>query len=241
MLLFIRGRLRPELSNPVSRVTQAIYLPVLRLCLRFPKTTVLLNLVFLALTFPLAFKLGSRFMPPLFEGASLYMPTALPESRSARRRSCCSSRTRFFAPSPRWQACSAPSAGPTARPTMLPLDMYDTTVMLKPRGEWRPGMTYEKLIPEMDAKLQFPGLTNTWTMPIENRLDMELTGIEDAGGHQNSRPEPGRHRGPGRARSTDSRGDAGNEVGLCRARRARILHQRGREPGGSGALWIDRG
>jgi Cu(I)/Ag(I) efflux system membrane protein CusA/SilA len=59
-----------------------------------------------------------------------------------------------------------------------PLDMYDTTVMLKPRGEWRPGMTYEKLISEMDAKLQFPGLTNTWTMPIENRLDMELTGIK---------------------------------------------------------------
>ncbi len=78
MLLFIRGRLRPESSNPISRVTQAIYLPVLRLCLRFPKTTVLLNLVFLALTFPLAFKLGSQFMPPLFEGASLYMPTALP-------------------------------------------------------------------------------------------------------------------------------------------------------------------
>src|SRR6202011_2983724 len=69
MILFIRGRLRPESSNPVSRVTQALYLPVLRLCLRFPKTTVLLNLVFLSLTFPLAFKLGSQFMPPLFEGA----------------------------------------------------------------------------------------------------------------------------------------------------------------------------
>ncbi len=78
MLLFIRGRLRPESSNPVSRVTQALYLPVLRLCLRFPKTTVLLNLIFLAATAPLAFTLGSQFMPPLFEGGSLYMPTALP-------------------------------------------------------------------------------------------------------------------------------------------------------------------
>jgi copper/silver efflux system protein len=78
MLLFIRGRLWPESSNPVSRVTQALYLPVLKLCLRFPKTTVLLNLVFLAMTAPLALKLGSQFMPPLFEGASLYMPTALP-------------------------------------------------------------------------------------------------------------------------------------------------------------------
>src|SRR5262249_6650420 len=78
MLLFIRGRLRPESSNPVSRVTQALYLPVLKLCLRFPKTTVVLNLLFLVATAPLAFKLGSQFMPPLFEGASLYMPTALP-------------------------------------------------------------------------------------------------------------------------------------------------------------------
>jgi copper/silver efflux system protein len=78
MLLFIRGRLRPESSNPVSRVTQALYLPVLKLRLRFPKTTVLLNLIFLVATAPLAFRLGSQFMPPLFEGASLYMPTALP-------------------------------------------------------------------------------------------------------------------------------------------------------------------
>ena len=78
MLLFIRGRLRPESRNPISRVTQAVYLPILKLCLRFPKTTLLLNLIFLAVTFPLALKLGSQFMPPLFEGAALYMPTALP-------------------------------------------------------------------------------------------------------------------------------------------------------------------
>ena len=78
MLLFIRGRLRPESSNPVSRVTQALYLPVLRLCLRFPKTTVLLESCLSAVTFPLAFKLGSQFMPPLFEGGSLYMPTSFP-------------------------------------------------------------------------------------------------------------------------------------------------------------------
>ena len=78
MLMFIRGRLRPEERNPVSRVTQAIYLPILKLCLRFPKSTLLLNLIFLAVTFPLALKLGSQFMPPLFEGAALYMPTALP-------------------------------------------------------------------------------------------------------------------------------------------------------------------
>src|SRR5260370_38067715 len=78
MVLFIRGRLRPESRNPLSRLTQALYLPVLRLCLRFRKTTLLLNLIFLLVTLPLALKIGSQFMPPLFEGSALYMPTALP-------------------------------------------------------------------------------------------------------------------------------------------------------------------
>ena len=178
MLLFIRGRLRPESSNPVSRVTQAIYLPVLRLCLRFPKTTVLLNLVFLALTFPLAFKLGSQFMPPLFEGASLYMPTALPGISIGQATQLLQQQDQVLRTFPEVASVFGSIGRSDSATDNAPLDMYDTTVMLKPRGEWRPGMTYEKLISEMDAKLQFPGLTNTWTMPIENRLDMELTGIK---------------------------------------------------------------
>ena len=178
MLLFIRGRLRPESSNPVSRVTQAIYLPVLRLCLRFPKTTVLLNLVFLALTFPLAFKLGSQFMPPLFEGASLYMPTALPGISIGQATQLLQQQDQVLRSFPEVASVFGSIGRSDSATDNAPLDMYDTTVMLKPRGEWRPGMTYEKLISEMDAKLQFPGLTNTWTMPIENRLDMELTGIK---------------------------------------------------------------
>src|SRR5438105_8203880 len=78
MVIFIRGKLRPESENPISRVTQAIYLPILRLCLKYRRTTLLLNLVFLVVTFPLMFQLGSQFMPPLYEGSSLYMPTSLP-------------------------------------------------------------------------------------------------------------------------------------------------------------------
>ena len=178
MLLFIRGRLRPELSNPVSRVTQALYLPVLRLCLRFPKTTVLLNLVFLALTFPLAFKLGSQFMPPLFEGASLYMPTALPGISIGQATQLLLQQDQVLRSFPEVASVFGSIGRSDSATDNAPLDMYDTTVMLKPRSEWRRGMTYEKLISEMDAKLQFPGLTNTWTMPIENRLDMELTGIK---------------------------------------------------------------
>jgi Cu(I)/Ag(I) efflux system membrane protein CusA/SilA len=178
MLLFIRGRLRPESSNPVSRVTQGLYLPVLRLCLRFPKTTVLVNLVFLALTFPLAFKLGSQFMPPLFEGASLYMPTALPGISIGQATQLLQQQDRILRSFPEVASVFGSIGRSDSATDNAPLDMYDTTVMLKPRGEWRSGMTYEKLISEMDAKLQFPGLTNTWTMPIENRLDMELTGIK---------------------------------------------------------------
>jgi Cu(I)/Ag(I) efflux system membrane protein CusA/SilA len=178
MLLFIRGRLRPESRNPISRVTQAVYLPVLKVCLRFPKTTVLLNLVFLAVTFPVAFKLGSEFMPPLFEGAALYMPTALPGISIVQATQLLQEQDRMLRSFPEVATVFGTVGRSDSATDNAPLDMYDTTVMLKPREQWRPGMTYQKLISEMDAKLQFPGLTNSWTMPIENRLDMELTGIK---------------------------------------------------------------
>ncbi len=178
MLMFIRGRLRPESKNPVSRVTQAIYLPVLKLCLRFPKTTVLLNLVFLAVTFPLALKLGSQFMPPLFEGAALYMPTALPGIAIGQATQLLQEQDRILRSFPEVATVFGSIGRSESATDNAPLDMYDTTVTLKPREQWPAGMTYEKLVSEMDAKLQFPGLSNTWTMPIENRLDMELTGIK---------------------------------------------------------------
>src|ERR1700730_13762044 len=178
MFRFVRVRRRPESSNPMSRVTQGLYLPVLRLCLRFPKTTVLVKLVFLALTFPLAFKLGSQFMPPLFEGASLYMPTALPGISIGQATQLLQQQDQVLRSFPEVASVFGSIGRSDSATDNAPLDMYDTTVTLKPRGEWRPGMTYEKLISEMDAQLQFPGLTNTWTMPIENRLDMELTGIK---------------------------------------------------------------
>jgi copper/silver efflux system protein len=178
MLMFIRGRLRPESRNPISRVTQAIYMPILKLCLRFPKTTLLLNLVFLAVTFPLTFKLGSQFMPPLFEGAALYMPTALPGISIAQATQLMQEQDRILRSFPEVGSVFGSIGRSESATDNAPLDMYDTTVMLKPREQWRAGMTYEKLISEMDTKLQFAGLTNTWTMPIENRLDMELTGIK---------------------------------------------------------------
>ena len=178
MVLFIRGRLTPESRNPISRITQAVYLPILKLCLRFRKTTLLLNLLFLALTLPLALRIGSQFMPPLFEGSSLYMPTALPGISITQATQLLQEQDRIIRTFPEVKSVFGAVGRSDSATDNAPLDMYDTTVMLKPRSEWRPGMTYEKLIQEMDAKLQFPGLSNTWTMPVENRLDMELTGIK---------------------------------------------------------------
>ena len=178
MVMFVRGKLHPESENPVSRVTQAIYLPILRLALKYRKTTLLLNLAFLLVTFPLIFRLGSQFMPPLFEGSSLYMPTALPGISITQASQLLQEQDRVLRSFPEVESVFGTVGRSDSATDNAPLDMYDTTVMLKPREKWRPGMTYEKLIGEMDAELQFPGLTNTWTMPVQNRLDMALTGIK---------------------------------------------------------------
>ena len=178
MVIFTRGHLRLESENPFSRWTQALYLPVLRFCLRYRKTTLLLNLLFLVVTFPLAWRIGSQFMPPLYEGSSLYMPTALPGISITQASTLLQEQDRIIKSFPEVETVFG-AVGRSDSPTdNAPLDMYDTTIMLKPREQWRPGMTYEKLIRELDEKLQFPGLTNTWTMPVQNRLDMELTGIK---------------------------------------------------------------
>src|SRR3981189_3142952 len=178
MILFIRGKLRPESRNPLSRITQAIYLPVLRLCLRYRNTTLLLNLIFLVVTLPLALKIGSHVLPPLFEGSALYMPSALPGISIGQASQLLQEQDRIIRTFPEVETVFGTIGRSDSATDNAPLDMYDTTVMLKPRSAWRPGMTYDKLIQEMDSKLQFPGLSNTWTMPVENRLDMELTGIQ---------------------------------------------------------------
>jgi Cu(I)/Ag(I) efflux system membrane protein CusA/SilA len=178
MVIFIRGHLRPESENPISRGTQALYLPVLRFCLRYRKTTLVLNLIFLVVTLPLAWRMGSQFMPPLYEGSSLYMPTALPGISITQAATLLQEQDRIIKSFPEVESVFG-AVGRSDSPTdNAPLDMYDTTIMLKPREQWRPSMTYEKLIRQMDERLQFPGLTNTWTMPVQNRLDMELTGIK---------------------------------------------------------------
>ena len=178
MVMLIRGKLRPEKANPISRITQAIYLPILRWCLRHRWLTIAVNLIFLVATFPLATKLGSQFMPPLFEGSTLYMPTALPGISIEQAKVMLQQQDRILRSFPEVASVFGAVGRSDSATDNAPLDMYDTTLMLKPREQWPAGMTYDKLIQQMDEKLQFPGLSNTWTMPVENRLDMELTGIK---------------------------------------------------------------
>jgi Cu(I)/Ag(I) efflux system membrane protein CusA/SilA len=178
----LRGKLRPESKNPAARITQALYLPILRWCLKHWKLVIALNLAFLAATIPLYFRLGSQFMPALYEGSALYMPSALPGISITQAVSLMQEQDRIIRSFPEVATVFGTVGRSDSATDNAPLDMYDTTIMLKPRDQWRPGMNYEKLIHDMDEKLQFPGLTNTWTMPVENRLDMELTGIKTAVG-----------------------------------------------------------
>jgi copper/silver efflux system protein len=179
MVLFIRGkRLRPEEDNPISRCFQAIYLPVIRWCLHHRALTIAANLIFLLLTIPLLFKIGSQFMPPLYEGSSLYMPTALPGISISSAVNLMQKQDQIIRAFPEVESVLGSVGRSDSATDNAPLDMYDTTIMLKPRDQWRKGMTYDQLIAAMDDRLHFPGLSNSWTMPVENRLDMELTGIK---------------------------------------------------------------
>ncbi len=178
MPVFIRGRLRRESENPFARPSQFLYQKVLHFCLRFRKTTLLLSIVFLAIVVPLAARIGSQFMPPLFEGSALYMPTALPGISITAASGLMQEQDRIIRSFPEVQSVFGTVGRSDSATDNAPLDMFDTTIMLKPRRVWPKGMTYRKLIQQMNAKLQFPGLSNSWTMPVANRLDMELTGIK---------------------------------------------------------------
>ncbi len=178
MVLLIRGRLRPEEENPLSRFFQNVYRPIIRWCLDHRALTIVANLIFLALTVPLIFKIGSQFMPPLYEEASLYMPTALPGIAIASASALLQKQDAIIRSFPEVETVFGTVGRSDSATDNAPMDMFDTTIMLKPRSQWRAAMTYEKLVAEMDARLHFPGLSNSWTMPVENRLDMELTGIK---------------------------------------------------------------
>lgn len=179
MAVFIRGRrLRPESRNPVSRFFVWLYAPVLTLALRWRWAALLLNFAIVPLTLPLLWGLGSEFMPPLSEGTLLYMPTAPPGLSIGEATRLLQSQDKLLRQIPEVERVFGTVGRATTPTDNTPMGMVNTTIMLKPRAAWRPGMTLERLQAEMDDTLQFPGFPNVWTQPIRNRLDMLLTGIK---------------------------------------------------------------
>ncbi|MBZ0113018.1 MAG: CusA/CzcA family heavy metal efflux RND transporter [Thermoanaerobaculia bacterium] len=178
MFWFVRGRIRSEETHPVSRFLRRAYRPVLRLALRRRGLVLIAALLMVLVTlFPLK-RLGSEFMPPLWEGDLLYMPTTFPGISTTKVKEILQQTDRILASFPEVASVFGKAGRANTATDPAPLSMLETTVALKDASEWRPGMTPEKLIAEMDRALQIPGVTNSWTMPIKTRLDMLATGIK---------------------------------------------------------------
>ena len=177
MLLFIRGHIIAEQKNPINRVLIAGYKPFISLVLRFKKTTILLSLLMLGVTwFPLK-QIGSEFMPTLHEGTLLFMPAALPGMSVTKAAELMQQQDRIIKSFPEVASVFGKAGRANTATDPAPLEMFETVVNLKPEAEWRPGMTAEKLVDEMDKAVKMPGVANSWTMPIRARIDMLSTGI----------------------------------------------------------------
>jgi len=179
MTLFIRGHaLKPEHANPVSRFFMWVYEPVLRWAIRWRWAVLVVNLAIVALTVPLVLALGSEFMPPLYEGSILYMPTAQPGLGVTEATRLLQVQDKLLRQVPEIERVFGTVGRSTTPTDNSPMGMVNTTITLKPRAEWRPGLTLDRLQADMDARLQFAGVPNVWTQPIRNRLDMLSTGIK---------------------------------------------------------------
>ncbi len=178
MHYLIRGRIPNEHDNPVNRFFIAGYRPVLELVLRFPKPTLAIaGLAVLLTLWPLS-QLGSEFMPPLDEGDVLYMPSALPGIAAGKATQLLQQTDRLIKTVPEVQSVFGKAGRAESATDPAPLEMFETTIQLKPRDQWRSGMTTDKLIAELDKTVQVPGLSNVWVPPIRNRIDMLATGIK---------------------------------------------------------------
>ncbi|MCR6496310.1 efflux RND transporter permease subunit [Thermomonas sp. S9] len=187
----IRGRIRPEHENPINRVLIAGYRPVLDWVLRHPRLTLGLGGALLVLTLIPYSRVGSEFMPPLEEGTLLYMPTALPGLSADKARQLLQLSDRMIKTVPEVAHVFGKAGRADTATDPAPIEMFETTVTFKPREQWRPGMTPEKLRQELDAAVKVPGLTNLWVPPIRNRIDMLATGIKSPIGIKVSGPDIG--------------------------------------------------
>jgi Cu(I)/Ag(I) efflux system membrane protein CusA/SilA len=177
MLLFIRGKVLPEAKNPVNRVLIWAYRPIIAGVMRYKKVTILLALLVLAVSYYPASKLGSEFMPTLNEGSLLYMPASLPGMSITKAAELLQTQDKIIKSFPEVASVFGKAGRANTATDPAPTEMFETVINLKPESEWRAGMTMDALIAEMDKALQFPGVANSWTMPIKARIDMLSTGI----------------------------------------------------------------
>jgi len=177
MMLFIRGKIMPEAKNPVNRFLIWGYRPIIAWVMRWKKTTIALALLALGVSIYPASRLGSEFMPTLNEGTLFYMPTSLPGMSITKAAELLQTQNKIIKSFPEVSSVYGKAGRANTATDPAPTEMFETVINLKPESEWRPGMTTDKLIAELDKALQFPGVANSWTMPIKARIDMLSTGI----------------------------------------------------------------
>ncbi|MDH5345932.1 MAG: CusA/CzcA family heavy metal efflux RND transporter, partial [Gammaproteobacteria bacterium] len=188
---FIRGAVMPEHRNPMNRVLIATYRPVINGVIRFPRATLVVAGVILATAFWPATRLGSEFMPPLDEGDLMYMPTTFPGVSIDKARELLQQTDKMIRAVPEVKRVFGKIGRAETATDPAPLTMIETVIQLRPREEWRPGMTPERLRAELDRVVQVPGLTNAWVMPIKTRIDMLATGIKTPVGIKIAGPDLG--------------------------------------------------
>lgn len=185
----IRGRIPHERANPVNRFLIALYRPVLALVLRFPRSTIAAAVLALTSALVPLSQLGGEFMPPMDEGDLLYMPTALPGLSAAKASELLQQTDRMIRTVPEVARVFGKAGRAETATDPAPMEMFETTIQFKPREQWRPGMTPEQLVTELDQAVKVPGLSNIWVPPIRNRIDMLATGIKSPVGVKVSGPD----------------------------------------------------
>lgn len=179
---FLKGKLKPESRNPITRTLEKIYTPMLEWCMEWRKTTIGINIIALAVSIPLMLSLGSEFMPPLDEGSILFMPVTLPDVSNTEVKRILQVQDKIIKSIPEVENVLGKAGRASTATDNSPISMIETIVLLKPKSKWRKGITKNDIVNELNARLQIPGVVNGWTQPIINRINMLSTGIRtDAG------------------------------------------------------------
>ena len=174
---FMKGRFRSENENPINRFLERVYEPVIRSCIKWRKTTIAFNIIALLVSIPLVLSLGREFMPPLDEGSILFMPVTLPDVSNSEVKRILQIQDKLIKSVPEVENVLGKAGRANTATDNSPISMIETIIVLKPKSEWRAGITKDTIINELNSKLQIPGVTNGWTQPIINRINMLSTGI----------------------------------------------------------------